>query len=438
MLLRTNHTNELGMLIGKEVVLSGWVHDVRVLGGINFVLLRDAGGIVQVTALKAKTDKKITDLFAKLHQEDTISVKGKVVESKIAKIGYEVIPTEVEIITKSAVPLPLDPREVTPANFDTRLDSRVLDLRKPENLAIFKIQWKVMAAMREWLDKNGYINVNTPCMMGSASESGAEVFKVEYFGTQTFLRQDPQLHRQLLMQAGFDKVYDMGPSWRAEPSFTTRHLTEYRSVAVELSFIKDEKDVIQIQEDLSIHTIKRVVEECTKELKLLKKDIVVPKSGFPELKFPDIYKILEERGHKTNFGEDYDREGEKVLADHVKEKYKHEFFFVNRFPYAVKPFYVMKVDEEPQWARSVDMIYKGLEQSSGGQREHRYEKIISQLHEKKMDPKQIQWFTDPFKYGGVPHGGFAIGIERFTEKLLDLENVREATLFPRDPKRILP
>lgn len=438
MLARTHKTNELEMAIGKEVVISGWVHDVRVLGGINFVLLRDSGGIVQVTALKKTADKKIIDLFSKLHQEDTISVRGEVVKSKIAKIGYEVVPKEIEIISKAAVPLPLDPREVTPANFDTRLDARVLDLRKPENLAIFKVQWKLMSALREWLDKNGYVNVNTPAMMGGASESGAEVFTVNYFGGKTFLRQDPQLHRQLLMQAGFDKIYDMGPNWRAEPSFTTRHLTEYRSVAVELSFIKDEADVMKVQEDLSIYAVKRVAEECSKELSLLKKEIVVPKKGFPELRFPDIYEILEERGHKTNFGEDYDRNGEKVLAEHVKEKYGHEFFFVNRFPYAVKPFYVMRVDEEPQWARSVDMMYKGLEQSSGGQREHRYEKIISQLREKKMDPKPLQWFTDPFKYGSVPHGGFAIGIERFTEKLLDLENVREATAFPRDPKRTLP
>lgn len=438
MLMRTNYTNELGMLVGKEIVISGWVHDVRVLGGINFILLRDAKGIIQVTALKEKTDKKILDIFPKLHQEDSISVKGQVVKSKIAKIGIEVVPSEIEIISKSAVPLPLDPREVTPANFDTRLDARVLDLRKPENTAIFRIQAKIMAAMREWLDNNGYLNVNTPSLMGGASESGAEVFKVDYFGTQTFLRQDPQLHRQLLMIAGFDKIYDLGPSWRAEPSFTTRHLTEYRSVAVELSFIKDESDVMKVQEDLTIHTVKKVAEDCAKDLKFLKKEIEVPKRNFPELRFPDVYKVLEDRGHKINFGEDYDRDGEKSLADFVKEKYKHDFFFVNRFPFAAKPFYVMRVDDDPQWARSVDMIYKGLEQSSGGQREHRYEKIISQIREKKMDVKQLSWFTEPFKYGSVPHGGFAIGIERFTEKLLDLENVREATAFPRDPKRTLP
>lgn len=438
MLTRTNYTNELDKLVDKEVVLSGWVYDIRVLGGINFVLLRDSGGIIQVTALKEKTDKKIMDVFSKLHQEDSVSVKGKVVRSKIARIGIEVIPSEIEIISKSAVPLPLDPREVTPANFDTRMDSRVLDLRKPESLAIFRVQSKIMEAMHEFLRGKGFVNVNTPCLMGGASESGAEVFKLDYFGREAFLRQDPQLHRQLLMLAGFDKVYDMGPSWRAELSFTTRHLTEYRSCAVEMSFIKDETDVMKLEEELAVHTIKKVLQDCTKELSLLKKDLQVPKRGFPELRFPDVYKILEEHGHKTVFGEDYDREAEVTLAKHVKEKYNQDFFFVNRFPFAAKPFYVMRVDEEPQWARSVDMVFKGLEQSSGGQREHRYEKIVSQIREKKMDPRQLSWFIEPFKYGSVPHGGFAIGIERFTEKLLDLENVREATAFARDPKRLLP
>lgn len=437
MLTRTNYTNELEKMVDKEVVVSGWVHDVRVLGGINFVLLRDVGGIVQVTAIKSKADPKIIEVFPKLHQEDVLSVRGKVVRSKVAKIGLEIIPDEIEIVSKSAVPLPLDPREVTPANFDTRMDSRVMDLRKPENLAIFKVQSRIMSAMREFLEVRNFVNVNTPCLMGGASESGAEVFKVDYFGGQAFLRQDPQLHRQLLMLAGFDKVYDMGPSWRAEMSLTARHMTEFRSCAVEMSFIKDEAEVTKLEEEMIIHTVKSVAEDCRKELSILKKEIQIPKKGFPELRFPDVYKILEEKGHKVNFGEDYDRESEMSLAQHVKEKYNHDFFFVNRFPFSSKPFYVMKSDE-PQWARSVDMIYKGLEQSSGGQREHRYEKIVSQIREKKLDPNQLSWFIEPFKYGSVPHGGFAIGIERFTEKLLDLENVRETTLFPRDPKRLLP
>lgn len=435
---RTSYTDQLEGMIDKEVVISGWVHDVRVLGGINFALLRDSHGIVQVTGVKAKTDKSVMEIFPKLRQEDVISVRGKVVKSKVAKIGLEVLPDEIEIVSKSATPLPLDPREVTPALFDTRMDNRVMDLRKPESLAIFKIESRVMAAMRDFLDSRGFINTNTPCLMGGASESGAEVFKVKYFETEAFLRQDPQLHRQLLMLAGFDRVYDMGPSWRAEMSQTTRHMTEFRSCAVEMSFIKDEQEVMKLEEEMVIDSVKRVAEDCQRELKVLGKDLQVPKRNFPELKFPDVYEILEETGHKTQFGQDYDREGELALSKWVKEKHNHDFFFVNRFPSDVKPFYVMQLDEDPKWARSVDMVFKGLEQSSGGQREHRYDKLVSQIRAKGLDPKTLTWFTDPFKYGACPHGGFAIGIERFVEKLLDLENVREATLFARDPKRLVP
>lgn len=437
-LQRTKYTNELEEMVDKEVVVSGWVHDVRVLGGINFVLLRDVRGIVQVTGIKTKSTKEIMDIFPKLRQEDVLSVRGKVVKSKIAKIGFEILPDEMEIVSKSATPLPLDPREVTPALFDTRMDNRVMDLRKPDILAIFKIESKVMSAMREFLESNGFVNTNTPCLMGGASEGGSEVFKVKYFETEAFLRQDPQLHRQLLMLAGFDRVYDMGPSWRAEMSLTTRHMTEFRSCAVEMSFIKDEQDVMKMQEDMVIHTIKKVAEDCQNELGILKKEIQIPKRNFPKLAFPEVYQILEEMGIKAQFGQDYDREGELALSKYVKEKHNHDFFFVNRFPFAVKPFYVMKVDDDPTWARSVDMVFKGLEQSSGGQREHRYDRVISQLHEKKIDPKTVSWFTDPFKYGACPHGGFAIGIERFVEKLLDLDNVRESTLFARDPKRLVP
>ncbi|MEM7825350.1 MAG: aspartate--tRNA(Asn) ligase [Candidatus Aenigmatarchaeota archaeon] len=422
----------------EKVVLSGWVHDKRDLGGIKFIILRDREGIVQITASKAKTSKKVLEVCDELKQEDVIAVKGKVVRNKEAPGGLEVIPSEIKIISKSATPLPLDPRGVTPANLDTRLNWRVIDLRRPETIAIFKIQAKVVEGMEEYLRKNGYIQVFTPCLIGGTSESGSEVFPVVYFNMHAFLRQDPQLHRQLLIAAGFDKIYDLGPNWRAEPSHTTRHLCEHRGCAVEFAFMKDESDMMRVEEELIISTIKKVVKECEEELELLGKELKLPKKPFPELRFPGIYKILEEFGKKIPFGEDYDRESENLLAEYVKKKYKSDFFFVNRFPFKVKPFYVMRVDEEPQWARSVDLVYKGLELSSGGQREHRYEKIIQQIKEKGINPETMKWFTEPFKYGVPPHGGFCIGIERFTMQLLDLPNIREATLFPRDPKRLLP
>ena len=435
---RTHYTDELEENVGKEVVVSGWVHDVRLIGGINFLILRDNRGLVQVTAPKGKVPQKILDVYSKLHQEDVVTVKGGVVKAKNAKVGIEIIPSEIEIVNKAHVPLPLDPRGVVNTNFDTRLDWRVLDLRRNEVQAIFNIQAKLVEGIEEYLRKNNFLQVFTPSMIGGISEGGSEVFKINHFGKDAFLRQDPQLHREMLIAAGFDKIFEIGPSWRAEMSDTPRHLTELRSCAVELAFIEDETDTIRVEEEMIVHAIKKVVDDCEKELGIIGKDIQVPKKPFPELRFPKIYEILEELGKKIKFGEDYDRESESLLGKYVKEKCKSDFFFVNRFPSKTKSFYVMKVDEEPQWARSVDLIFKGIEQSSGGQREHRYEKIIQQVKENKLNPESIKWFTEPFKYGAPPMGGFCIGLERFTMQLLDLKNIKEAVLFSRYPGRIQP
>ncbi len=438
MIILRNYTSELSGLVGNNVEVLGWVHDVRLIGGINFVLLRDKEGTVQITVIKSKADQKILDVVQKLHQEDVISVKGEVVKSKIAKIGIEVIPSEIEVINKSDAPLPLDPREVTPAHIDTRLDWRPIDLRKPQNIAIFKIQSKILEGFEEYLRKEGFIQVFTPSLLGGTSEGGAEVFKLKYYDTNAFLRQDPQLHRQLTLIGGFDRIFDTGTSWRAEESRTPRHLSEHRGIAPEMSFIKDETDVMRLEEQMIVYTIKKIIEECEKELKILDKEIELPKTPFPELRFPKVYEILEELGKKIPFGEDYDRESEKLLGDYAKEKFKSDFFFVNRFPFAVKPFYVMKADDDPKWARSVDLVFKGMEQSSGGQREHRYDKLLENIKEKKMKASDIEWFTKYFKYGAPPHGGFCIGLERFTMQLLDIENIKEAVLFARTPDRLMP
>ncbi len=384
------------------------------------------------------TSQELIDLAEDIKDEFVIAVKGTVKANKIAPKGREIIPKEIEIISRTVAILPVSVSGKIESNLDTRLDNRVLDLRRPEVLAVFKIQSKLVEGMQDYLREDGFQQIFTPCLMGAASESGAEVFPVVYFNKSAFLRQDPQLHRQLAVISGLDRIYDLGPSWRAEPSHTPRHLCEHRGCAVELGFIKDEYEVMKVEENLVIAGIRKVKEECKEDLELLEKEIEVPSAPFPELKFPLIYEILEEFGKKIPFGEDYDRESETILANYVREKYKSDFFFVNRFPFKVKPFYVMRVDEDPQWARSVDLIYKGLEVSSGGQREHRYEKIIEQLKEKGISLVGMQWFTEHFKYGAPPHGGFNIGIERMTMQLLDLSNVREAALFPRTPERLLP
>ncbi len=321
---------------------------------------------------------------------------------------------------------------------DKRLDWRVLDLRKPRNIAIFKIEAKFMEGMEAWLRSNNYIQLSTPSILGGTSEGGSEVFKLDYFGSPAFLRQDPQLHRQLSIAGGLDKIYDLGPNWRAEMSHTPNHLCEHRGAAVEFGFISDEIDTERVEEAMMAHALGTVAEECKEELELLGAHVEKPSLPFPEVRFPDLYDILREHGMTIQFGEDLNREAEQVLASHMKEKTHHDFFFVNRFPSRVKPFYVMFVDEDPQWARSVDMVYRGLELSSGGQREHRYPKLMEQVRTKGMNPADVAWFTDNFKYGVPPHGGFCVGVERTVKQMLGIENIREVTLFPRTPERLKP
>lgn len=435
---RTHYTDELKKAIGKDIVVTGWVHDVRLMGGINFVLLRDMGGVVQVTAPKNKITSELLKKIENLHNEDIIAVKGTVQKTTKTKTGVEIVPKQIEKISSSEPILPLDPRKVTKTNLDTRLDWRSLDLRTPENLAIFKIQSKLMTAMEEYLLDNKFLKVFTPSLLGGISEGGSEVFSVVYFDKSVFLRQDPQLHRELLIAGGFEKIFEIGPSWRAEKSHTIRHMTEHRTIAAELAFIEDEHDVMRAEENMVAYALEKVKKDCAEQLELLNKEVKVPKTPFPELQFPKIYDILEDRGEPIQKGEDLNREAEEVLGNYVKEKFKSEFFFVNRFPFAVKPFYVMRVDEIPEWARSIDLMFKGMELSSGGQREHRYQKLISQAKEKGMNLDSLKWFTEVFKFGIPSMGGFSLGIERFTMKLLDIENVREATLFPRDTERVLP
>ena len=437
---RTHYSRDVDSeLDGKEIIVMGWVRELRDIGKLKFIKLADREGFVQITAKDGLVKSNTIEKIETLNREDVIAIKGTVKANKEAPNGVEIVPIELKIINVSESPLPLElETKKTPADLTTRLNARVLDLRKPENLAIFKIQAKAIEGMQTFLNKSGFIQVYTPSLIGGSSEGGSDMFEIPYFGKKAYLRQDPQLHRELLIAAGLDKIYDIGPSWRAEKSHTVYHLCEHRTCAPEISFIRDEIDTIRLEENLMISTLKHIIETCQEELKTLKIELGLPKQPFPELRFPEIYDILKDLKVKIRIGEDLTKEVEEALAEYVEDKYGNEFFFINRFPFSVKPFYVMRVDEDPKWARSVDFIYKGLELSSGGQREHRYDEIMKNIKEKKLKPENFKWFTDFFKYGVPSMGGFSIGIERFTMKLLNLSNIKEAVLFARDPERLLP
>ncbi len=417
----------------------GWVRELRDIGKLKFIKLADREGFIQITAKDEDVLPVVIKKIESLGREDVIAVKGTVKENGEAPGGREIIPIEIKLINKAEKPLPLEMEtKKTPALLDTRLDQRPLDLRRPENQAVFKIQSKLVEGMQNFLIKNGFLQVFTPCLIGGISEGGSDVFAVPYFDKESFLRQDPQLHRELIIISGFDKIFDLGPNWRAEKSHTTFHLCEHRGLAPETSFLIDEIDTMRLEEQVIVEGIKFVMKNCKNELEILNKKITIPKTPFPELRFPEIYKILRKLGLKIKDGSDLNREAEDLLAAHVRKEYDNDFFFINRFPFAIKPFYVMRVDEEPKYARSVDLIYKGLEMSSGGQREHRYEELIKNIREKKLNLSNFRWFTEFFKYGAPSMGGFCLGIERFTMKILNLKNIREAVLFARDPERLLP
>jgi nondiscriminating aspartyl-tRNA synthetase len=437
-MLRTHYTNELLKDLGKKVTVAGWVDNVKELPNLRFVVLRDREGLAQITVHKKDSAPELISKSEKLALQDVIVVKGVVLEKQVAKIGPEIRPEYIEVLSHSASPLPIDMTGTVETQLDTRLDWRVLDLRSPRNLAIFKIEAKLMEGMEEYLRSNGYLQVATPAILGGISEGGSEVFKLNYYGRDAFLRQDPQLHRQLAIAGGLDKVYDLGPNWRAEESHTSYHLSEHRACAVELGFMKDESDMERVEEAMVVHSLEKIAKDCSAELELLGRRVEKSSLPFPELRFPEIYQILEEHGKKVDHGANLDREDEQILGKFVKERFKSDFFFVNRYPFKIKPFYVMKFYDEPEWARSVDLIYRGLELSSGGQREHNHDRLVAQVREKGMDENAISWFTDNFRYGVPPHGGFCIGIERTIMQMLGIQNIREAALFPRAPERLTP
>lgn len=415
---------------GTTVTLAGWAQDIRNLGKMLFIILRDKDGLAQLVVKENKEE------LAKLNRESVIAITGKVQAGKSTDFKNETVVGTYEILSEAAT-LPIEfLKPDIDTTLDKRLDWRCIDLHNPKRAAVFKIQSKLVEGALDWLGKEGFQVVFTPCLMGTPSESGAEMFEVPYFDKKAYLRQDPQLHRQLTVVGGFEKIVDIGPSWRAELSHTIRHLCEHRTIAVEFAFLTDERDTMRIEEQMIVAAFKKVKAECKNELKLLGVDITIPKTPFPEIIFPEVYAILKKLGKKVEFGEDIDMDAEQLLGEYVKKKYKHDFYFLNHFPFKKKPFYVMRHDKD--WARSVDLEYKGMEMSSGGQREHRYEEIMKNIKEKKMSPSSIEWFTKFFKLGAPPHGGFAIGIERLTQQLLGLDNIREAVLFPRDPERLTP
>jgi nondiscriminating aspartyl-tRNA synthetase len=427
---RSHFSTEIPKKDDTSVTVMGWVRAIRKVGKLTFLQVADREGFVQII-FKGVSDDIQTKLDL-LQRESVIAIKGKVKVNKTAPNGLEVIPSEMKILNLSEVPLPLEVvTQKTPADMITRLNSRFMDLRKPEISAIFKIKDMVAKATREYFDKNKFIEIQSPKLMSVPSESGANVFEVNYFKTKAFLAQSPQFYKQIMMAAGFDRVYEIAPIFRAEKHHTYRHVTEFTSMDFEMSFV-DFEDVLSEAENLMVHIYKYVQTHCTKELTILDKKITIPSKPFPRVSMSEAFKMINEKDN----GEDLSSDQEKVFYEACKKKFDHEFVFLVDFPWSVRPFYHMKKDSKITF--SADLLCKGLEIATLAQREHRYEILMKQLKDKKILPKGIEHYLNAFKFGMPPHGGAGLGLDRIVMKMLDLPNIREAVLFPRDPERLTP
>jgi aspartyl-tRNA synthetase len=418
------------------VTVKGWVQDIRNLGGISFMTLRDRCGTIQITMPKKKIDPVIFESLTKLSRESVIAVTGEVKESDQTALGVEVIPTSFELYSEAGVPLPMGVIDKVNVEMDTRLNNRFMDLRKPEAKAVFEIRSMVVGLISEAMTENGFVSINTPKIVASGAEGGATLFSIDYFGKPAYLAQSPQLYKQMLMSTGLDRVFEIGPAFRAEHSNTNRHVTEFISFDGEMAWIEREEDVMAMIEEVIDHVLVQLKEKGKKYLDILGKEITVPKRPYPALTYTECLKMVVDRGLPLKDGDDLGTEGEKLIGDIMAEK-GSDLYFIVEYPEEAKPFYIME-KEGTALSFSFDLDYKGQEISSGGQREHRYPELLKRMEKKGLDPRDFDSYLDAFRYGMPPHGGWGIGVDRLVTKILDLPNVREAILFPRDINRLAP
>ena len=410
----------------KKVELAGWVKNTRALGKIKFLVLRDISGEIQVTAVGSETDKNIFELIDKIPRESVISIIGEVKDSKQAPGGKEILPTELIVLNK-AEELPIDISDSSKTELPKRLDYRFLDFHRKKTEAIFRIQNVITNAFREHFYKKGFFEMQPPCIISAASEGGTELFPVQYFEKKAYLAQSPQLYKQMLA-CSMEKVFTITPVWRAEKHNTTRHINEIRQMDIEVAF-KNQMEIMKEEEEVVIDIVKNVLEKCKEELELLEVKLKVPKG---------IYLSYEEAIKKVGgkIGEDFTPEQEVKLC----AMYPGDLVFTHSWPASLKPFYIMPKEgkEDSKVSEGFDALYLGVEITSGGQRIHLPELLTKRIKSKGLNPKNFESYIDSFRYGAPPHAGWSIGLERITQKICGLDNIKEATMFPRDRDRLTP
>ncbi|WP_135851940.1 aspartate--tRNA(Asn) ligase [Halorussus salinus] len=421
---------------GETATIAGWAHEVRDLGGIAFLLLRDATGKIQVKFEKEVMDDDLVATGTEVNRESVVRVTGSVEEEDRAPTGVEIVPESVEVVAEAAPELPLDPSGKVDADLSTRLDNRTLDLRKDESKAVFEIRAEVLRSVREAFRELNCTEINTPKIVATGTEGGTELFPITYFGQEAFMNQSPQLFKQLMVGSGLERVFEIGPIFRAEEHNTPRHLNEATSIDFESAFF-DHHEAMDACEEVVRAGYEGVADNCEDQLETLGyDDFEVPDGEFPRLAYDEAIERINATGEldaQLVWGDDLPTEGEKALGEDVGSHY-----FVTDWPSEIKPFYIKDHDDDPDLSTGFDLMHPSMELVSGGQREHRYERLVEGFEQQGLDPAAFDYYTKMFRYGMPPHAGWGLGGERLVMTMLGLENIREAVLFPRDRQRLSP
>lgn len=420
----------------QPITIEGWVQEVRALGGIAFVIVRDRYGTVQLAVPKKKVPPELFAAMTSLARESVVRIAGTVKKSEQAKMGFEVVPASMEVMSMAHSPLPMGVVDKVSVEMETRFNHRFMDLRKPEVRGVFELKSMALRLIDEYLVRQGFVEVFTPKIVASGAEGGATLFKIDYFGRPAYLAQSPQLYKQMLMSTGLDRVFEMGPAFRAEPSDTVRHVSEFISFDGEMAHIHSMRDVLDVLEGCVQHTIEGVAEQGVELLAAIGSEVKVPRTPYPMVPYTEALDIVASEGMDLRMGDDLGTEGEKLLGDVMGEK-GYEVYWIVDYPEEAKPFYIMEKDGTP-FSFSFDLDYRGQEIASGGQREHRYDRLVERMRKKGLDPASFDFYLNAFAFGMPPHGGWGLGVERLVQKMLALPNVRETILFPRDRNRLTP
>jgi len=432
-MFRTHYSSQIDAKHdGSTVTIAGWVAKIRDMGKIKFVLLRDKDGEIQVTCKKTETDDKVFSLLSSLTRESVVSVKGTVRANKSAPAGYEIIPKEIHLLGRAETPLPMETEKTIQSELDTRLNYRFIDLRRKEIDAIFRVKDVIHRAFIEYLEKEGFVLVHTPCVVAASTEGGTNLFPISYFENEAFLSQSPQLYKQMLMASGLDKVMITTPVFRAEEHNTTRHLNETTQLDIETAFVTDEEDALKYMDGVIQFIFKEVSKQCKVQLKILGRNITVPKIPFRRMTYTEALEILAKDGVRIKWGDDLTPDAEKGLCKHFDP------VIITKWPTDIRAFYSMPEEKDRKVCRAYDMLLGGVEISSGAQRIHDYNQLVAEMKRRGMSPKNFSFYLDAFRYGMPPHAGWSFGLERLTMQICGLKNVREAMLWPRDRTRLTP